>query len=489
MFIPLSISPALRRICFSLAGVVACAFTVAEEPPEAVQVLVTPGIVFDVAALSPLSFSLDLGLSYASRAFDVFGHVSAHNDGKYGAELVDLPGGKSGSVYGMIDQGGIRFKYEHIAVAVGRLIQQDEIDSPYSLFVNSTSRSTMSASLSFDNSIFFYKSRWLGLNHDSGISVDAWPNGYPERGATYKVYGLRFGELSIGYQDVSVYTHRWFDAEYFVSPLPSYITQYGRSTDGKPWRDTHDDNTILGVFVVWDRPGEFDVHAQFLLDDFGLGFIAPSLNDNPWQMAFETGCRLTTDVGRFGLFAAMATRYTFAPSYGNNFFGYYNPYGYTYYPDTTYEVAGNARAFSSEDNLIGYKYGENNLALRLDWRGGLASFEVDSFVELRLSGSNSPANPWGDLISQPNGTHFLDDPVIEKRVIAELAVKRRFGDWELALGLLGGVAFDALQLRNPLPSASTSNPMDAVIPLWAPVSGLVLPLGRASFSVSWRPGP
>lgn len=423
-----------------------------------------------------LSLSLEPGLRLVSGGTEIVASMSASNDGKYGAALADIPGGNTYGFYFLLGEGGIRQRLGSLEIEAGRFRLKDEVESPYSLFINSLGISTLSLGLSYDDGTFYYRSRWLSLNHDSDAGAtdisEAWGAGFPERGATVKTYGLRLGEMSFGFQDSVVYAGRWFDLEYLLSPLPNYFTQYVRGTGGVPWVTNYDDNEIMGAFWNWKRPGEFSAHAQLLLDDFGLGELIGSWNRNPWQMAVSLGGRLETGAGSFGLDAAMATKYTFEPS---NATQASDAYGYSYYPETRFssywQDLGTTvnSAIAVEDNEIGYKYGENNLALQVDWRGVLGGFDLGGALEFRLSGSNSPANPGHDddaVLS--NGTKWLDEAVLEKRFLLALGAARSFGAWRLSGVLSCGLALDALE-----PRASTTTAAGTANDIWiySPVEG------------------
>jgi len=442
-----------------------------------------------------LSLSLEPSLRLVSGATEIVGSMSAANDGKYGAALADVPGGNTYGFYFLLDEGGIRQHLGPLAIEAGRLRLKDEVESPYSLFINSLGISTLTLGISYDDGTFFYRSNWLSLNHDSnGGSADfsqAWGAGYPERGATVKTYGLRLGEMSFGFQDSVVYAARWFDLEYLLSPLPNYFTQYVRGTGGVPWVTGYDDNEIMGAFWNWKRPGEFSAYVQLLLDDFGMGELIEGWNRNPWQMAASLGGRLETAAGSFGIYAAMATKYTFEPS---NAGLDSDAYGYSYYPETRFSTywqdAGTTvdSAIAVEDNEIGYKYGENNLAVQIDWRGSLGGFDLGGALEFRLAGSNSPANPGhDDSAVLSDGTKWLDEDVLEKRFILALGLARSFGPWRFSGVLSTGLALDALELR-----ASTTTTSGTANDIWiySPVSGntkfiFALRLGVV-YSLGWR---
>jgi hypothetical protein len=423
-----------------------------------------------------------------NKGFSAVADLAASNDGKYGAALADIPGGNLYGFYLLMREGGLRYASGPLAVELGRFRTYDEVEGPYSLFLNSGGISSTTMSLSYDDGFFFYKSRWLGLNHDSAAGLsDAYSSGtFPERGATIKSTGLKIGEMRFGFQDAMVYAGRWFDYEYFLSPLPMYFTQYCRGTGGAPWATDYDDNTIMGFFWDWKRPGDFSAYAQFLLDDFGLGAILPSWPDNPWQIAASLGGRKETALGSFGAYAAMATKYTFEPSNASKDS---DAYGYSYYPETRFssywQDAGTPMSseISVEENEIGYKYGENNLALQADWKGKAAGLELGAALEFRLSGSNSPANPGQDDAAVPsNGTKWLDDAVLEKRFMFSFAAAKRLGAWRLYGTIDTGVAFDALRLDGETAEKTSAND----IAIYRPVAGNTQGLFSLSLGATYR---
>ncbi|MDP2791782.1 MAG: hypothetical protein Q8O15_08535, partial [Rectinemataceae bacterium] len=318
-------------------------------------------------------------------------------------------------------------------------------------------------------------------------------------GANIKTYALRIGEMRFGLQDAAVYTGKNFDPEYLLNPLPQYFIQYTKATGGRPWATGRDENNMVGFFWTLDRPGQFSLLAQVLIDDFNIHFILPDSTWNPWQAAFNLGGRLDSNAGNFGLYVAGATKYTFEPS--EMFDAPANvireqiacSYGYSYYPETRFdkdwENAGfQPGAIAIEDNMIGYKYGQNNIAIQADWRGKSAGFDLAANAEFRLAGANSPANPWHDLTNDPqDGTHWLDDPVLEKRILVGFSASRDFGDWTLGLSVLTGVAFDAMELRRPTVATSPSvAPADSDIWIFEPEAGNTKMLLKLSLGASYR---
>ena len=453
----------------------------------------------DTVALSSASPSYAKTFSVApwveaavgTRYFEALGRLSAGTDGKYDAALAGS-GKLVGGTYYTIDEGGLKSELGPVALEAGRFRHYDSVDTPYSLFINGRGLSAPIADIDYEGGRFFYETRWIGLNYDSAETTPAWPGGFPDRGASYKVYGLRLGDMRFGIQDSAVYCGRYFDAEYFLSPVPMYFTQYFLATAGRPWAESRNDNDMVGLFWDWDRPDGLGLLAQVLVDDFNVHWILPSTPDFPWKLAFSLGARKATGLGTFALYLAGATEYTYegqemtAANQGEM------AYSYTYYPDTVFDhdwqassYSGNLAPISIEDNLVGYQYGENNLALRLDWKGKLAGNDLGAYLEFRLMGSNSPANSWHDLVSDPlNGTRWFADSSLEKRFVLDLTGSRRIGAWRLFGELETGAAIDALRLRDPTYTAGAAD-ADNYVYIFGPVAGQVDPILRLSLGASY----
>jgi hypothetical protein len=427
-----------------------------------------------------------IGLDFNAGFFGFTTKLSANTDGKYAPALADTKTGTLGNIYFMMDQGGLFSKLGPVTLKAGRFRHYDIVDTPYSLFVNSEGLSANIASIAYEDSHFFFETRYIELNYSSSMNTPGWPktvfSGFPDRGANLHIYGIKLGEMRFGFQDASVYSNRVFDWEYFVNPLPQYFTQYFRGTGGRPWTTDYNDNYIMGAFWNWNKTGKFDLLAQVLVDDFSLFGIFGTTN-NPWKAALSLGGKFETDIGQIGVYAAAATKYTFEPVQmtGSGTVAYNQitqAYGYTYYPETRFD--GNwispgtqYKAIGIENNMIGYKNGENNLAVEIDWKKNFAGYSLGSALEFRLAGSNSPANPYHDLVTQPqDGTAWLDDAVLEKRIILNIQAAKDFGPWNVFASITGGYAFDALELRAPIGTYSAADSYaDKYIWFYVPVAG------------------
>jgi hypothetical protein len=310
---------------------------------------------------------------------------------------------------------------------------------------------------------------YLPVNYDKTAYPNYDPNykplsiGFPDRGANYKAYALKVNSWRLGFLDAAVYTGRSFDPEYFLNPLPQYFIQYVKGTPGRPWTTDSNENNMFGFFYDIKPNRIWNAYAQVLIDDFSLGFMKflyDGFSNNPWKLAWALGGTYQTLYGRFGFHTGGALKYTFAPigspeEERHNGNDARTAYGYTYYPETRYndDESGTGRLVSIliEDNMIGYKNGENNLAFQVDYQNRFRKFLVNAALEVSLTGNSSPANPWHENTrqSQTGGTHFLDDGNIETKLELRGNVSRKFGPWTFFAAAAIGGKFNRLQLAKP----------------------------------------
>ncbi len=358
----------------------------------------------------------------------------------------------------LLNDGGFLLDLDFLSFRAGRFVHRDFLDTPYSLFISSEPLPAVLADLTFHGGPFTYESRWVRLNTRSQF-------GWPDRGASYKVFALELGDWRFGVQDSAVYVSRVFDEEYFLSPVPHILTQMVTKRDATPWREQANDNSIMGLFAEWRPPRQY-YYAQWLVDDISLDFLIPWFLRDTFgdrriasKMAWSIGGRWELPFGRLGVYHAGATKYTFEAT--NDAY----PYGYTYYPATEYDRDGTMVTLDYRDNYLGYRYGENNLAfmVELAWplsgaaggAGGSSNSqakpsspsakgaELRASLEYVLSGSKSPANPWHEHASASEAgryTQMLDEPVLEHTVAAAASVCWPWRGWTFFSRLrLGGV--------------------------------------------------
>jgi len=414
-----------------------------------------------------------LGLDYTTKYFDLIADLSMYDNDKYAPTTASVPGGHLGHMYFLMDNGGVVAHAGPLRFAAGRFQQYDVIKSPYSLFVNSDGNSAFSMKLDYEDDVFFYESRWIELNSRSDVSTSTYPTGFPDRGANLKVFGFKLAPgMRFGFQDAGVYTGRSFDAEYFLNPIPQYFIQYVKTVGGSPWSTGGNENEIVGMFWDWKRDDGISLNAQLLIDDFSV-FGLGGTPDNPWKLAWTFGGRMKTKYGTFGLFQAGATKYTFE-SVGNDY-----PYSYTYYPDSRFNNGSNYYAISIADNAIGYRNGENNLALLADWSKSVAGCDLYASLEFLLAGTNGSNDPWLGQSYYPGGTELLDDPTVEKRVLATVSASWPTGRWRFYGSVAGGFAVD------PLASVAAPNNLPTGSYIYVAQAGQVQPLMQLTIGAAY----
>ena len=426
---------------------------------------------------------IELSVEHETSGFGFVWDMSAQGDGTYGAILGDYYGGLSV----LIDRGGLTYDNGPFSLAVGKLALEDEVDSPYSLFLSGRKNAALTGSLRFEDERFFFSDRWIALNYDSVNDADpAAPtrtSPWPDRSAVLKTYGVKLGALRLGLQDLAIFTDKFygermrgplFEPEYFLNPAPSFFIQYAATNMDSPWKRDGglNDNSIIGLFADWRGDGlAFDV--QLLVDDINMNrILKPDSFQNPDKIAWALGCAFETDAGAFRIDHAGATKHTFAPSgYGSidNL-----EYGYTFYPDTVFSLDGESSPIRPEDNYVGYLHGENNLAFRGSWARTFGALAVDAAAEFTLSGSKSPANPWHAYTTWSEGgegTKFLDDAVLEKKFLVTGRAEWKLGGLALFAEGSAGYVWNKLALTEvPAAVVVASDPRGNGIPLFVPSS-------------------
>lgn len=436
------------------------------------------------------AFSFDAG------CLGFLGKLSANTDGKYAPFLADNPNGTLGNIYFLMDEGGLFSHLGPVTLKAGRFRNFDIIDSPYSLFVNSNGIAAPTMSIAYENPLFFLETRWIGLTLDSWQKTDAWTAGFPDRALNLHVFGIRRGNMRVGIQEATVYSgSRYFDYEYFLNPLPHIFTQYVRGQGGAPWSSNYDDNYAMGFFFDVKEPGNYSLTAQAFIDDLGMFGLA-GWTSNPWQVALTLGASIEKPGGTWNFNIAGATKYTFAPSTMSSGTENTMAYGYTYFPDTRFDIGWNIggfqpRTIAIEDNMIGYKHGENNLAFEISWKKAFSFATLASAFEFRLAGANSPTNPWHDLTTDPqSGLEWLNDPVLEKRFLFSCGGEKSTGPWLFSASMTAGLALDALELRAPQPPAGSwpqgTSLVDQKSYIFAPIPGNTKALLRMAFGITYR---
>jgi len=457
---------------------------------------------FDTGFNKVFWVGMGLELDYIAGPFHLTSDIVFKNDQKYTPAEAMIPSGSLGGFYFFLNEGGIIIDKKPLLFQIGRFRNYDELDSPYTLYINSNGISANTLKFRWESAHFIYQTQWISLNWNNSSSSPAWNEynmrkqeerdwlaenssgvpgvynpyldpasntstlnsyGFPDRGVNYKIFALKVNDWRLGFLDAAVYSGRPFDFEYLLSPIPMYFTQYFKATGGRPWATEENDNCLMGLF--WDvKKSNWDAYAQVLVDDFSLGFLRflySGFSQNPWKAAWALGGRVQTPIGRFGFHHGGALKYTFEPI-GTNGDGRYRDdaaataYGYNYYPETRYYNGSKVINLLIEDTMVGYKYGENNLAFQADYQNKFWGFLFTSELELVLAGNNSPANPWHDYDARASmykdgryGSQLFNDGQIEKRLEFRLNISRNFGPLSVYTAIALGGRFNKLELKAP----------------------------------------
>lgn len=396
------------------------------------------------------------GLFYSGDCFALIAEAYMRKDGVYSGTSANTSSGGMGGFYFRMEAGGIAYRNGNFFVRAGRLPNYDYIDSPYSLFINGNGLTSDIFEATYDDGRFMYSTRWIGLNYNSDqvmIAGDGGSDGvydddyyYPDRGANLHTFAVRFGDMTFGIQDAIVYVGRYFDWEYFICPIPAYVIQDALRQDGTPWSRSGEENNLIGLFWLWDRPDGWKFNAQWLLDDGNLHWLSADLfpTAQPNKMAWTGGFSKETPIGVFSFYHAGATKYTFEPTYGEAG----REYGYTYYPDVVFTLKDTTTAAIPFDTLmLGYRNGENNLAFLGKWINQLAGFDVGASFEFTVSGSKSPCNAWQEESWHTNqGTEFLNEWPLEWKYVLTAGGSRQLGRFFLYANVSLGYVFNELEL-------------------------------------------
>ncbi|MGC8699300.1 MAG: hypothetical protein ACP5RE_03900 [Candidatus Acidifodinimicrobium sp.] len=223
-------------------------------------------------------------------------------------------------------------------------------------------------------------------------------------------------KFSIAYEEAILFM-RYFDPWYAFIPLPYAAIEVLRETSS-PWAQNTslNDNAFAGLWANYNFSDTTRVYSELLIDDFDMNMFFPGKFQNPNKIAWLIGGQ--TNIGQLQLIGefAGATAYTFESTTGEP------DYSYLAYPSWN----------NIDQNMIGYKYGENNAAVKVglnypislgDLSSGILSF---TYTNVHL-GVRTPLVPWHGT-SEPQGTYWLNDPVIETMNKFCLSAQMNFGN-------------------------------------------------------------
>ncbi|MBT3273772.1 MAG: hypothetical protein HN368_11485 [Spirochaetales bacterium] len=366
--------------------------------------------------------------------------------------------------YFFINEASFSYNLGNVSLFAGYMPHSDVVDSPYSIFISSETIPVLNAGFTFAHDKLFFESRWVRLNERSANQYNGKSETYRDRGLSFKAFSIDFGNFTLGFEDSYIYLDKTFDAESFLSPIPMFLYEMVLGTPGRPWTQANNTNAIMGFFGEWENDYLY-LESQLLVDDSNASILAPilgkaipSLNSisNLQKLAWGIGGHLDTPSGTFGFYHSGATKYTFEATYVSVDNYSTVPYEYTYYPATEYEdFYGSMQTIRYQENYIGYKYGENNVAFLFDYTGiafsqSLWSFDLYSSLEWVINGAKSPANPWHEYDSwleiEPR-YELLSDPVLEHQLLASMSADKKRGNFDFGLDVSFGYVWNRLRLE------------------------------------------
>jgi hypothetical protein len=392
----------------------------------------TAGTAYDLGSV---------GFSYSSPFIDFGAAFHVTNDGKYASTEPWMV--RAGNQYFMLDEGYTRLHAGGLSFEGGYLQSLSAIETPYEVFLNPLAPSSLGMALSYEDGLFQYQSRWIGVNLRSSNTYPYGTGGtWSDKGVNYRLMALKLGDLRVGYEESSVYL-RAFDPNYFFSPLPSILTNTILTQGANPWTQAGggNDNSLMGLFADY-KSGPVYAEAQILVDDINLNFLFPAgssfYSPNLDKLAWSIGGKYAFPFGTIGFWHGGATAHTYASTYSVGTDINAIPYEYMYLPTVVY----NGSIVDPRASNIGFQWGENALAFRVTYDaepfGGTPwAFSLSAHLEYVLNGSKSPDNPWheyskpGEIPDRIQLFNVGGSEVLEQYLILHTGVKKQLGDFQV----------------------------------------------------------
>jgi hypothetical protein len=405
----------------------------------------------------------DLGVfsfDYTSPYVDFGAGFRVTNDGKYAATEGWMS--KIGNQYFLLDEGYTRLHFGGLSFEGGFIPARSTIDTPYEVFLNPEARATLGMAITYEDSLIQYQSRWISVNMSSSNTYD-WAPGtkWSDKGVNYRLIAVKLGDLRVGYEESSVYL-RTFDANYFLSPLPSILTNTLLTQGTNPWTQGggSNDNSLMGLFADY-KSGPLYTEAQFLVDDINLNFLTtwwdPSLySSNLDKFAWSIGGSYKFSFGTIGFWHGGATAYTYEATYSDSTSVNTIPYEYMYLPTVVF----NGSIIDPRDSNVGFQWGENAIAFRLTYdyepfSGTPWEFQLSSHLEYVIKGSSSPDNPWNIYSTWSDIPYRIElfdvtpNEVLEQYLILHTGAKKQLGDFQVSVVFDIGGDFNSPQAYTP----------------------------------------
>ncbi|MFW6121780.1 MAG: hypothetical protein ACOC80_12920 [Petrotogales bacterium] len=319
------------------------------------------------------------------------------------------------------DSGYFYHESDELTVKVG--LQQFSIGqgNEYPLFYRSEVGSFNGLSLkwtpvecfTFNNSLIlirFAPFGVVGTEGDKGFSKSFY----------YRSYTFKYGNLNFGFHDSILFIDRNFDPWYAFSLLPYSAVQEIRHMSG-PEKEEINDNAMIGVFASYE-PNNFRLYADLLIDDINANVILNPSNQTVTKLAANAGADYKTDTLSINIEGAISSAYVFART--NSSLPYEHSKG----------EKENVNNYIIEENMLGYKYGENSSSIILKFEHTIGLY---GSYENVLIGTREPWNPWHGEPTYEQGTNFFLGGIRETRNILKVGFKKCFSLFSSLMGVNG----------------------------------------------------
>jgi hypothetical protein len=239
----------------------------------------------------------------------------------------------------------------------------------------------------------------VGTEGDSGFAKNVY----------FRRYEFDYIDFNFGFQEAILFIDRNFDPWYAFSLLPYTAVQEIRHMTGSE-KEKINDNAMIGAFISYE-PGKLRLYTDLLIDDINANAIFDPSNQTVTKLAANAGADYHTDSLTLSLEGAISTAYVFARTKSSL------PYEYSK------GEKENVNNYIIEENMLGYKYGENSSSFIFKLEHSLGFY---GSYENVLIGTREPWNPWHGESTYEQGMNFFLGGVSETRNILKIGLKKDF---------------------------------------------------------------
>jgi hypothetical protein len=319
--------------------------------------------------------------------------------------LLDIPFlhdllGEDTRVYYLPNESFYEYRAEKLKARVGNLLINEGTGRLYPLWIASNSGGYPAVKIGwrptdwfiFDNDLLFIR---------TGIS--AWDTSADLQSAKtlyYRKAGFRpFEVWEFGYEEAILFFGRSLDFPYLFSFFPYQSTQEMRNNFVAPWKESFNDNGMLGLYTKLYLDPVL-LYAEIFIDDFNITNLKAANNKIAWNAGVEWEI---LPFLKFYFETAGASKYTYQQHSLST-----PPYMYVRYEDQP--------DLPIEYNMIGYKYGPNSGVANFEIAYTVPNFSGSFSYEFLIFGKRAPFDQWdsaGGTMPVLTSLPWLNDPVLQ----------------------------------------------------------------------------